>query len=417
MRNVRDYAIVTGTYWAFTLTDGALRMLVLLHLHERGFAPLQLALLFVGYELFGVITNFLGGWVGARFGLKSTLVWGLGLQVVALGLLCVDPTRLSVAWVMSAQGLSGIAKDLTKMSSKSYVKLVVPQGDPSTLLRWVALLTGSKNTLKGVGFFLGGVLLTTFGFRGACAGMAVLILAALIVSLTTLPAASGRARGRVTLRHLFSRDPRLNRLAAARLFLFGSRDVWFVVALPIFLAVELGWSHRGVGAFLALWVIGYGIVQASAPAYVGGRAAGGKRRPPGARRLGGWTASLLVPLVALALALELGAPPAATLMVGLAIFGVLFAANSAIHSYLVVHYAEEDKVALDVGFYYMANAMGRLIGTLLSGLVFQATGGGRAGLVACLWVSLGFVTVSALACLPLARAERAASSSRVAGEA
>lgn len=396
--NVRDYAIITGTYWVFTLTDGALRMLVLLYLHELGYAPLALASLFLLYELFGVVTNYTGGRIGARFGLKSTLSSGLSLQVVALGLLCAPASWLSVPYVMAAQALSGIAKDLTKMSSKSYIKLVLPAADTGGLLRWVALLTGSKNSLKGVGFFLGGFLLSTVGFRGACAGMAVAIAAALALSGASLPRAPGKALGGPRRRGLLSGDARLNRLSAARLFLFGARDVWFVVALPVFLSAELGWSHAGVGGFLALWVIGYGIVQASAPRVVGAR------RTPDARVLGLWTASLAVPLVVLSLALSLDAPPGVSLIVGLAVFGAVFAANSAIHSYLVVHYADRDRVAADVGFYYMANAAGRLVGTLLSGAVFGALLG-RAGLLACLGVSIGFVLVSALLCGPLARAE------------
>lgn len=400
MANVRDYGIITGTYWAFTLTDGALRMLVLLHLHERGFAPLELASLFLLYELFGVLTNLLGGWIGSRFGLKSTLTSGLTLQVAALAMLCAPPAWLSVAYVMSAQALSGIAKDLTKMSSKSYIKLLVPASDTGGLLRWVALLTGSKNSLKGAGFFLGGFLLATLGFRGACAGMLALIVAALALSALALPSSPGKAKRRLDLRQLLSKDPRLNRLAAARLFLFGARDVWFVVALPVFLAADLGWSHAGVGGFLALWVIGYGVVQASAPRVVGRGGA------PDGRALGRWTAALALPLAALWGGLHLGAPPAPTLVLGLAAFGVVFAANSAIHSYLVVHYAEEDKVAADVGFYYMANAMGRLVGTLLSGAVFGALLG-LPGLEACLGVSVAFVVVSSALCLPLAQAERA----------
>jgi MFS transporter, APGE family, 1-arseno-3-phosphoglycerate exporter len=400
MGNRRDYGVITATYWAFTLTDGALRMLVLLHLHERGFAPLALAGLFLLYELFGVLTNLFGGWIGARFGLKSTLVSGLALQVVALGMLCVPEAWLTVAWVMVAQALSGIAKDLTKMSSKSYIKLVVPPGDSAGLLRWVALLTGSKNTLKGLGFFLGGVLLAGAGFRGACLGMGGLIVVALVGSALALPRAPGKAKARVGLRHLVPRDARLKCLSAARFFLFAARDVWFVIALPVYLAADLGWSHAGVGTFLALWIIGYGLVQAAAPAMV---CAGGRPTPDG-RHLGRWTLALALPLVGLLACLQLGAPPTPTLVVGLAIFGVLFAGNSAMHSFLVVHYAAEDRLALSVGFYYMANAAGRLVGTLLSGLVFGALLG-RVGLEACLAVSTLFVLLSAALCVPLARAE------------
>jgi len=396
MTRLRDYATVTGAYWAFTITDGALRMLVLLYLNERGYAPLAIASMFLFYEFFGVVTNLLGGWLGARFGLTATLFAGLALQVLALGMLAVDPAWLTVAYVMVAQGLSGIAKDLTKMSSKSYIKLVVPAGSEGQLMRWVSILTGSKNTLKGVGFFLGGALLALVGFRGAVIGMAAGLMIALAVALSLLPRRAGAAASGVRLRSVFSKDPRINWLSAARFFLFGSRDVWFVLALPIFLASTLGWSFYEVGGFLALWVIGYGMVQALAPSYV---------KAPDARRLGWWTAALMIPLGFLVIVLRGDGEPTLNLVTGLLIFGVIFATNSAIHSYLVVSYAEQDKVSLAVGFYYMANAAGRLVGTMLSGALFQAAGLGKTGLIACLVGSMVFVVASRILCVPLARAD------------
>lgn len=398
MGHRRDYAIITLTYWAFTLTDGALRMLVLLHLYEQGLSALELAGAFLLYELFGVVTNFMGGRIGARFGLKSTLVGGLLLQVGALGMLAFPSGALTVGYVMAAQALSGVAKDLTKMSSKSYLKLVVPEGDASGLLRWAALLTGSKNSLKGAGFFLGGWLLALIGFRATCAGMLVLILVALAVSAVTLPAAAGKAEKKPTW---LSSDARLNWLSAARLFLFGARDVWFVIALPVFLASELGWSHTAVGSFLALWIIGYGIVQASAPAWVQR-----KSERPGAGRLGMWSAMLAFPLLGLAWHLNEGPASETLVVLGLAFFGVVFAVNSALHSFLVVHYAGRDRIAADVGFYYTANAAGRLVGTVLSGAVFGAYLGSK-GLVACLVLSALFACVSAILTVPLRRAEAA----------
>ncbi len=387
---MREYAVVTAAYWAFTLTDGALRMLVLLHLSLMGYGPLEVASLFLFYEFFGVVTNLAGGYLGARFGLRTTLLLGLALQIVACALLAaLAPT---VPLVMAAQALSGVAKDLTKMSSKSYVKLVVPD---KGLLRYVAVLTGSKNALKGVGFFLGGVLLGTAGFEGGCGGMAGALGLALVAALLLLPRAPA-ASSRTKFSAVFSDDPRINWLSLARFFLFGSRDVWFVLALPVFLAADLGWSSSGVGAFLALWVIGYGAVQALSPLHV---------RRPTARTLGWWTLGLVVPLGAILLALRLGAPLTPTLVLGLAAFGVVFATDSAVHSYLVVAYAGREKVALAVGFYYMANAGGRLVGTLLSGAVFEAAGMGEDGLAACIAVSLGLVVLSRLACGPLAGAE------------
>ena len=408
MRSLRDYAVVTGAYWTFTVTDGALRMLVLLYLHRLGHTPIQIASLFLFYEFFGVVTNLVGGWLGARIGLTSTLFAGLALQIAAVGALTVPESLLTVPYVMAAQALTGVAKDLTKMSSKSYVKLVVKQGDTASLMKWVSILTGSKNTLKGVGFFVGAALLALVGFRVACAGMAAVLAAALVAAVVMLPWGAGRAKTKPKFTAMLSRDPRVNWLSAARFFLFGSRDVWFVLALPIYLGATLRWSFYETGGFLALWVIGYGFVQAAAPRFIGARLDDAGRAPPDARRLARWTTALLVPLGALVAALWFGAPPGPTLIVGLAAFGVVFAANSAAHSYLVVHYAEEGRVSLAVGFYYMANAAGRLVGTLLSGVVFQLAGEGRTGLVSCLLTSLALVAASRAICKPLQRAESAA---------
>ncbi len=399
--NTRDYGIVTACYWAFTLTDGALRMLVLLHLHALGYTPLQLALLFVGYEVFGVVTNLVGGWMGARFGLKPLLFTGLALQVVALGVLTGPEAWITVPLVVGAQALSGIAKDLVKTSSKSWIKHVVASNESGRLMRWVALLTGSKNALKGVGFFLGGVLLSRLGFRGALLCLAAIVAVALILS--SLPRAVGKSPGRVPFRGLFSKDPRINWLSAARIFLFGSRDAWFVVALPVFLATELAWSHAFVGTFLAAWVIGYGLIQASSPRWAGG----GTGPPPDAVRCLRWTASCALPLFGMVAALVLDLHPGATLVVGLAAFAVAFATASTVHSYLIVAYAEGDKVSLRVGFYYMANALGRLAGTLISGAMYQWAGGGRDGLVACIGTAAVLIVVSTFTCVPIVRAERA----------
>ncbi len=406
-----EFAFVTAAYWAFTVTDGALRMLVLLYLHGVGYTPIQVASMFLFYEFFGMVTNLVGGWLGARVGLTSTLFLGLALQVLAVGSLTVPDAWLTVPFVMAAQALSGIAKDLTKMSSKSYVKLVVKQGDAAALMKWVSILTGSKNTLKGVGFFVGGALLSLVGFRAACTGMAVALAVTLVACAVALPWGAGKSKSKPKFSSVFSRDPRINWLSAARFFLFGSRDVWFVLALPIFLGSSLGWSFYQVGGFLAAWVIGYGFVQTSAPRFTGARLEGGARSAPNAARLAGWTGSLLVPLLLLVAALLLGAPPGPALIAGLTVFGVVFAANSAIHSFLVVHYAAHGQVSLAVGFYYMANAAGRLVGTVLSGAVFQWSGQGLGGLVACLLTSVGLVSASWLLCGPLRRSERDALSS------
>jgi MFS family permease len=302
MRNVRDYAIITATYWAFTLSDGALRMLVLLRLHEQGFSPLSLAMLFVLYEFFGMVTNLFGGWLGAKHGLKITLGSGLLLQVTACSLLALGESNLTVPFVMAMQGLSGIAKDLTKMSSKSYIKMVVPDSDQAGLLKWIAILTGSKNTLKGVGFFLGGFLLTSMGFGGACFAMAIILAATWAASTLALPKAPGKSRASISFKSLIPTDKRLQWLSAARLFLFGSRDAWFVVGLPIFLSASLGWSHKAVGGFLAFWIIGYGMVQASAPAFIS-KSSAPAAQPTSAKQLRRWKGALLLPLVGILIGL------------------------------------------------------------------------------------------------------------------
>ncbi|WP_257386291.1 organoarsenical effux MFS transporter ArsJ [Tahibacter caeni] len=391
---LRQYVLITGNYWAFTLTDGALRMLVVLHFHQLGYTPLQVALLFLFYEIFGIVTNLVGGWLGARIGLNRTMNAGLALQVVALGMLTLPAAGLTVPWVMTAQALSGIAKDLNKMSAKSSIKLLVPGDSPGVLYRWVAALTGSKNALKGAGFFLGGALLAAFGFRAAVASMAAALLFVWAASLILLQRDLGKAKNKPKFRDLFSKSRAVNLLSAARLFLFGARDVWFVVALPVFLATTLGWSDWAIGAFLASWVIGYGIVQSLAP-YVTGHRSG---RVPDGRSAFAWAAVLAAAPAAMAVLLSHSADATVVLTAGLAIFGLLFAVNSSLHSYLIVSYAAEDGVSLDVGFYYMANAAGRLLGTVLSGAVFQA-----GGLVPCLWIAAALVGAAALVSLALPR--------------
>ncbi|RHW20717.1 organoarsenical effux MFS transporter ArsJ [Pseudomonas jilinensis] len=391
---IRQYLVVTGNYWAFTLTDGALRMLVVLHFHSLGYSPLQIAALFLFYEIFGVVTNLVGGYLGARIGLNRTMNIGLALQVLALLMLTVPSEWLTVLWVMAAQALSGVAKDLNKMSAKSAIKLLVPDEQQGTLYRWVALLTGSKNALKGVGFFLGAGLLTLLGFAGAVLAMALALGVVWLLSLWLLQQDLGRAKAKPKFRELLSKSRRINILSAARLFLFGARDVWFVVALPVYLSSVLGWDFWSVGGFLALWVIGYGIVQSQAPALTGKR----QGRVPGARSAFGWALALALLPAAMALGLHMGAPAPSLLITGLLLFAVLFAINSSLHSYLIVAYAGRDGVSLDVGFYYMSNALGRLIGTLLSGWVYQTQ-----GLEACLWISALFVLAAALISLGLPR--------------
>src|SRR3954471_12331404 len=390
MIGIRNYAIVTAAYWAFTLTDGALRLLVLLHFHELGYTPVQLAFLFLLYEFFGIVTNLVGGWLAARTGLRLTLVLGLALQIVALGLLALLHREWTmavlVAYVMGCQALSGIAKDLTKMSAKSAVKVLVPEGDAPGLFKWVAVLTGSKNALKGAGFFLGGFLLSALGFRGGLAAMAAGVFVVLAAVLIALPGSIGQAKKKPAFRGILSNSAGINRLSLARMALFAARDVWFVVSVPIFLASVLGWSFTQVGAFMALWVMAYGGVQSLAPVLLASATGGHAPGPALAATLGIGLAAVtaLIPL-----GLRLGAPPAATMLGGLTLFGIVFALNSSVHSYLVLAYSEADRVSLSVGFYYMANAAGRLIGTLLSGVLYQ-----KAGVAASLW---GAVVLAAAA--------------------
>jgi MFS family permease len=377
--DLRNYAIVTGAYWADTIADGASRMLVLFYFYERGYTPLQVASLFLFYEVFGIVTNLVGGWLAARLGLRATLLMGLGTQLVALGMLALAPDDwLVVGYVMAAQALSGIAKDLTKMSSKSAVKLVATEG---ALYTWVAVLTGSKNALKGVGFFVGGLLLTLVGFQTALLVLAGLIVVALAGVLALMRGDLGRPDAKARFGQMFSNRRAVNLLAGARVFLFASRDVWFVVGLPVFLRAELGWSFWQVGTFLAVWVIGYGAVQASAPRFVRRHGA----EPDGATAT--WLAFALAAFPAgIAVALAANADAGVVVVVGLIAFGVVFALNSAVHSYLILAYAEGDRVAMNVGFYYMANAAGRLAGTVLSGALYQWQ-----GLEACLWASVVLV--------------------------
>ena len=394
--DLRNYVLVTAAYWTDTLADGAIRLLVLFYFFDLGYSPFEVASLFLFYELFGIITNLVGGWLAARLGLKSTLFMGLGIQLCALSLLAFAPQSLLVVpYVMAAQALSGIAKDLTKMSSKSAVKLVVPEGQEGTLYKWVAILTGSKNALKGVGFFLGGLLLTVTSFQTALLILAGMVGTALIsVSILMRGQQLGRPDAKAKFKQMFSNNRAVNILAGARVFLFASRDVWFVVGLPVYLRTVLGWSFWQVGTFLAIWVIGYGIVQASAPRFVRHRAEEGGE-PHG--RTATFLAFLLAAFPAgIALALTADFDPGTVIVVGLIAFGVVFAMNSAVHSYLILSYADNDKVAMNVGFYYMANAGGRLMGTVLSGLLYQWE-----GVTACLWASVVFVLAAGVLSLLL----------------
>jgi len=369
---VRNYLIVTASYWGFTLVDGALRMLVLLHFFKLGYSPFTLAFLFLLYEFAGIVANLAGGWLATRFGIPRMLAAGQTLQIAGLVMLsALDPAwtaAASVAWVVAAQGIAGLAKDFTKTASKSAIKATAAEGS-GQLFKWVAWFTGSKNAMKGIGFFVGGLLLDVMGFVPALWLMAALIGVILVAGLLLLPRQVGKAKSSRTMRELFAKSRSINLLAAARIFMFGARDVWFVVGLPVFLYAA-SWRFVEVGAFLAAWTIAYGGVQALAPALVTRSADGLSREVPNSRL---W-AGLLV-AIPLALAVLLQSPdlwrPDVVVVTGLALFGLPFAVNSSLHSYLILAYAGSEKAAEDVGFYYAANATGRLLGILLSGALYQ----------------------------------------------
>jgi MFS family permease len=386
----RDYAIVTAAYWGFTLTDGALRMLVLLHFFRLGYTPFTLAFLFLLYEAAGVVANLIGGWLATRFGIARMLAVGLSTQIAGFLLLSMlSPgwsAAMSVAWVVLAQGVCGVAKDLTKTASKSAIKLTAGSAS-GRLFRWVAWFTGSKNAMKGVGFFAGGLLLEALGFQGALWAMAALLATVLAGVLAFVPPLMGKAKASRSARELFAKSRGINLLAAARVLLFGARDVWFVVGVPVFLYAS-GWTFTMVGAFLAAWTIGYGLVQAAAPSIVRRSADGLSAEVPAARA---WSAALALVPAALAVAVVAGVEPLEWVVVaGLGVFGVAFAVNSSVHSYLVLAYAGSEKAAEDVGFYYAANALGRFLGTLMSGLLYQGGGiawslAGSAVMLAACW--------------------------------
>ena len=383
---VKQYLCVTLSYWAFTLTDGALRMLVLLFFHGLGYSPIEIASLFLLYEFFGMVTNLYGGWLATRIGLTRTLQIGLAVQILSLTMLLKDASALTVTYVMLAQALSGIAKDLSKMSAKSSIKALVPDQAQSQLYRWIALLTGSKNALKGLGFFLGGALLAWFGFQTTIVFLVALLIMVLATGFFILETNSGKASYKTKLRDSLIKTDRINRLSAARMFLFCARDIWFVVALPVFLQSQLAWSYIEVGSLMAAWVIGYGAVQTVAPSItsLNGALANGTA-------LFKWASLLFVAPCLMAAGLYAGLNPSAVVIAGLVIFGLLFAVNSSLHSYLIVAYAKHNSVSVDVGFYYMANAGGRLLGTILSGLIYQ-----QYGLTSCLLMSALMIAASGL---------------------
>lgn len=382
-----SFFLITFSYWFFMLTDGALRMLVLLHFHTLGFSPLQLAYLFLLYEFFGMVTNLTAGWIAKKIGLNITLYSGLFLQILSLLLLTqIDKNwsiTLSVIFVMATQGLSGIAKDLTKMSSKSSVKLLAPDNN-SKLFQWVSFMTGSKNAVKGFGFLLGSLLLTFIGFKSSLFFMAAFLSITLILVLILLKDKLSKAKKDIKFSEVFSKNKNINYLSLGRVFLFGARDTWLVVGLPIFLYSILSdgsteSNHKAffvIGTFMAGWTVFYGFVQSITPKLVSNKNSTRKQ-------IEFWASALaVIPLFLILLNFYTHDFLLHITIFVLFVFGFVFAINSSIHSFLILKFTDKNRVTLDVGFYYMSNAFGRLMGTLLSGLSYQ-----YGGFLACVLVA------------------------------
>jgi predicted MFS family arabinose efflux permease len=360
-----DAIRIGSAYSILTLSDGALRMLVLFHYYTLGYNALDLALVFVLYELFGVIINLVGGKLANRIGLLNSMRLGITLQIITLIALAI-PTELPAPWyVMLFQGFAGIAKDITKISAKSAIT-TISKSNTQGLFRIIAAVTGAKNALKGVGFFVGGLLLVTLGMRIALGALVIWVGIGVILTFivtSTFPAAKTKS-----IRGILSPLATVNRLAAARVFLFGARDVWQAIALPIFVATAPNWGFWQSGSVMALYTIGYGFIQAFTP-----RILANVRTPDGRVTAllavipavicltGAWVAQLR----------NLAVEPVLLIVL---LFSIAFAINSAVHSFLIAAYAEEGSVSLDIGLYYSANSLGRLFGTLASGWCYLEWG-------------------------------------------
>ena len=396
-----SFFLITFSYWFFMLTDGALRMLVLLHFHTLGFSPLQLAYLFLLYEFFGMVTNLTAGWIAKKIGLNITLYSGLFLQILSLLLLTqIDKNwsiTLSVIFVMATQGLSGIAKDLTKMSSKSSVKLLAPDNN-SKLFQWVSFMTGSKNAVKGFGFLLGSLLLTFIGFKSSLFFMAAFLSITLILVLILLKDKLSTTKKDTKFSEVFSKNKNINYLSLGRVFLFGARDTWLVVGLPIFLYSILSdgsieSNHKAffvIGTFMAGWTVFYGFVQSITPKFVSNKNSTRKQ-------IEFWASALaVIPLFLIPLNFYTQDFLLHITIFVLFIFGFVFAINSSIHSFLILKFTDKNRVTLDVGFYYMSNAFGRLMGTLLSGLSYQYGGFSACVLVAAILLFINRISIKKL---------------------
>ena len=404
------FIIISITYLLFTVTDGAVRMLVLLHAYNKGFSAMEVAVMFALYELCGAGTNLAAGVMGARWGIQVTLVSGLLMQVVGLSLLYGWDDSWSkstaIAYVTFAQALCGVAKDLVKLGGKTVTKLVTPEEKQESLFRLVSSLTGYKNSLKGVGYFLGAALLESSYFAAIHANVALVALALPFAVFGLRPELGRVAKENIALDSVFRQKPNINWLSLARFFLFGSRDLWFEVPLPFYLrsAEGLGWPRPAVGAALAGYIIAYGQFQSHSPRLILSPL---RQSPPNKHVCVLWNALLFVVPAFLAAGVfgvhqadgadDASATRAKTvvLIIGVASFALVFAVNSAVHSYLVVKYSDGDKVAMNVGFYYMANAFGRLVGTIVSGALYSYVSSDvDVGFAACFLAGAVFVALS-----------------------
>jgi MFS family permease len=405
-RAIKPFVVISASYLLFTVTDGGIRTIVLFNAFQRKFSAFEVSIMFVLYELAGTFTNFLAGIAGARWGLKATMLAGLFLQLGGIGMLFGWSEKFTkeqaIIFVTIAQMLSGISKDLVKLGGKAVTKLVTPDSKQGVLYKRVSMITGLKNSLKGVGYFLGGALVQ-WSYFGALGVMMGIVLLAIPWPALGLESGLGRTRREnITWRSVFKKNHNIQALSAARFFLFASRDAWFDVPLPFYLRSKegFGWERAAAAALLGAWIILYGQVQSWTPQLV---AKPLKQFPANKYHAALWAGiNAVIPLV-LGCFLQFSDIFRAhdvrammpILLVGVFVFAIIFAINSSIHSYLAVKYSEGDKIAVDIGFYYMSNSAGRLFGTLVGGALFEFVGNYTNGFAACFWFSLCLTVVAA----------------------
>jgi len=428
---VHNLYVTVWSFNLFTITDGAIRSIILLYANKLGFNAILIAVMFSMYELAGVFTNLFGGVIATRYGLKFTLLCSLVCQVVGLGLLLtIEPIfgdletmtnkGGATAFITFCQALSGIAKDLMKLSCKSMPKLVSKPGDDDKLFVLVAWVTGLKNSFKGFGSIVGAILINfTSLVTSVCVllGIIGLIVPAPILYMDKFLGMN--KKNAVFNLKVLQKGRDVNVLSLARFFLFGARDIWYEIAAPLFLSQALLWSDWTVGLFLGGYTIVYGFFQTSVSKLfkksskenLSSLAKVFNGLPP-VSQVKNWAYGTAAQLVVWSCILyplyrhliNTGNSDGAlwginiVFVFGVLCFAILFAVNSAVHSYFIVRYAGKDKLAMDMGFYYMANAGGRLVGTLLSGVIYYYTEK-QFGLSVPLWsagatmIAAGFVAI------------------------